>query len=748
MDKIPFAGSAEELLKQLKKKFWLVKKRSWLLWSLLATIGSLMALSALFVFGEVLAIAYAYATTWGLSDSAGRPFDWNKLSEKNYAKSSTVLTADDIPLGRFFHEVRDPITFKELPPSLVKGFVAAEDKRFFSHVGVDVWAINRAMIIDTFHELGWRYGQQSGASTISQQSARLLYAEESDDFRKQERTYGRKWREARVAIQLDRRHSKEQILETYANLVWYDHGINGVSEAVRYYFGKDIRKESLTIQEVSVLVAMVKNPRLYCPVFHPKDGVAVEGARIAKARDRYNWVIGRMRDEGYITEKEYLASRFEPLTQNASLDLPFIRITPLKDRDFGYGARFAKELLLANGFDDTLLTTRGGLRIQTTIDSHIQKIVSEKLRNHLADLNSELPEGAEKLNGAAIVLDLKTSKILALTGGSDFAESPFNRVMSVRSAGSASKLVVYSAYLRQMHASYEDLLPNVPFSMVAKVDAKGRTLKRWTPGNFQEKNPVPYGLRRIDEVFPRSVNLPALHAARKVGMTSEGGIVETAHRFGIWGTPGVVRDPNGKPVLRVLGATEPFKDGIDPYLPTAIAINANLIEITNAFAVTGRRGLYLAPSLLEEVRDAEGSVVYATPVPEPMRVEDPEISRKILVLLRAVTKYGTLKISMKDIKQEVACKTGTSHEANDFNVVCITPEFVIAVRIGYDHPKPIVLPLYMKRVSGDGSLHISAGWSAGPLMRRILDALYDGRESVPFPKDTEEDLAMIIERNR
>ena len=120
----------------------------------------------------------------------------------------------------------------------------------------------------------------------------------------------------------------------------------------------------------------------------------------------------------------------------------------------------------------------------------------------------------------------------------------------------------------------------------------------------------------------------------------------------------------------------------------------------------------------------------------------------MLVLLRAVTKYGTLKISMKGIRQEVGCKTGTSHEANDFNVVCITPDLVIALRIGHDHPKSINLPLYMKRVSGDGTLPISAGWGAGPLMRQMLDLFYEGRESVPFPEDTEEDLAELIERNK
>ena len=458
-------------------------------------------------------------------------------------------------------------------------------------------------------------------------------------------------------------------------------------------------------------------------------------------RMRCNWVLQRMHDDGFLNEKMLLEALF-------SLSEPWVHseltVTPIKDRDFGYAGRFVKEgLLLTNGFTDEAITQTGGYRIRTSIVPYIQKIVSIKLRDHLTMLNSELPPGAEKLNGAAVVLDLKTSKILAFTGGNDYTETPFNRAMSIRSAGSASKLIVYSAYFEETGASYDGLLPNIPFSMVAKVDIRGRVIKHWRPENFPEKKPVPHGMQPIAIVLPRSVNLPAIYAAKRAGMQK---IVQKAHSYGIWGTPGVVRDPNGAVVLKVLGADETLKDGIDPYLPTAIAMNANLIELASAFAVTGRRGVYLPPSIIQEVRNAEGRVVYIAQTPKPLQVDDPEICRKMTVLLRAVTKYGTLKISMRGIRQEVGGKTGTSHEANDFNVVILTPDLVLAIRIGYDYPKPVDLPRYMKRSSGDSSLHISAGWVNGPLARDMLDAIYAIRPIVPFPEDTEEDLTTLVAR--
>ena len=222
-------------------------------------------------------------------------------------------------------------------------------------------------------------------------------------------------------------------------------------------------------------------------------------------------------------------------------------------------------------------------------------------------------------------------------------------------------------------------------------------------------------------------------------------IVETTHRMGVWGVSGMVKDPQGNIVFRIPGAQD-TGDGIIPLLPTAIgASDLNLVELVNAYAVFFRNGLYLPPKLVLEVRNQSDELVYKAPEAEHFRSISRETALKELILMRATTKVGTAKISMRGIEQQVACKTGTSNNPNeelgegpgDVSVVCGTPEFVMGIRIGHDLPKPIIIPKYMKRVSGAENTQVTGGWVAALLARRVFDRIYAERARVDFPQEVE-----------
>ena len=736
---------------QLKRDFFLIKRRP-LLWRFTLFLGILALLSLL---------GYLFFSTNGLTDSHGRPLDFGKIEKADMTRTSFVVSSDGQIIGRFFYETRDPLKYDEIPPLLIKGFIAAEDKRFFYHPGIDVVAISRAFITNAFYKIG--YGQRSGASTITQQLARLLYAKELPEFRNQEQSYYRKIKEARVAIQLDRKYPKSKIMEEFLNRIYFGHGTNGISEACRYYFGKNIvRKDELTIPEIAILASLNKSSSIYSPIFNPppkpllnsdenkeeveraeKDyqkKLAKEIARINFAKKRYNYVLQKMLKYGDITEKQYTASLFkedEPFEQN------ILHITPLKNPQFGYGNRLVKEMLFMQGYTDDEIAHYGGLRIKTSIDLSTQVIVSEELNKHLAEINQEL--AGEKLEGAVVVIENKTGRIVALSGGHDFNETNFNRALSLRSPGSAFKPFTYAAAIEHYGKNFDSMVCNCPFTMPAKVSFNGTVLKWWTPRNFVEKNMVPYGYIPLPTGIIRSVNIATLNLAKEIGIKT---VIRTAHDMGVWGNRGIGRDSENQVWFKSPYADE-NSPGLQPYLPTAIGgSDVSLLELTNAFSVFARNGAYIKPSIIIQIKNSDGKILYSAEKYQEKRVLSESTSHKMTVLLRAVTKIGTGKTALKTLKQPVAVKTGTSNGPNDLLMIGYTPEYTVGVRLGYDAPKPIEIPEYMKKVSGSRNLQVSGGWVAGPLFKNIVERMYEKRSVAEFPPEIESDLENLVIKHR
>ncbi|MEK7121764.1 MAG: transglycosylase domain-containing protein [Patescibacteria group bacterium] len=727
--------------KSFKKDYWIfiVKRRPWLKWTFL-----ILFLFLLFSFGSGYWYMYNYDGCFFnvgcLTDDKGQPLDIEKLARSDFKKASYVYADNGEEIGKYFDEIRDPILFDKIPKLIQDAFVAAEDKRFYQHHGIDIKAIASAAMGNALRSQGIKIWKRSGgASTITQQLSRTIFADKVIDFKTRARTYNRKLKEARLAIRLEKRYSKKEILGTFLNFIWLGHGANGVVAGSMRYWGKDIRKESLTIREAAILASMNKNSVLYDPIFckpsEPNYGekLTKEVIRLATAKDRYNFVLEQMRDNGFISQKEYEKNLFQKDKNPDTEELAQLR--SWKNSAYDYGNRLVKEMLLTSGHNEDEISQIGGLRIYTTINPSIQKIASEEFNAHLALINQEKGPD-DKLNGAFIIIDVKTGEIKALSGGNNFEKSQYNRVLAYRSPGSGVKPFVYATAMEKFGYDFFTKACNTPFRM------KGANGKAWAPQNFKEKNPRPADCNRdTAEGVIYSLNLETLNIARKISMPP---IVALMNSFGIWGNPGIVRDSNGNIWFRRPGYE--ITGGLVPLLPTAIgASDVSLLELANAYTVFYRSGTYITPRLIKEIKSTYGEEILFKPksVPEK-RVLSQKTSDKILALMRAVTKIGTAKISMRDIKQQVACKTGTSDGPRDVSMWCGTPELFVAVRFGLDNYGVIELPEYMRKKSGVADMQVSGGWVVGPLVRKIIDRIYAQRQKVEFSPEVEAELQRLL----
>ncbi len=748
--------------------FHFLKKR-WVLW--------LMLSFALFV-GATLGVGYWYMFVytddlivgdckWLVFECTGKPIDLEKLSRESLMRVSYVRDKNNTIIGRFFEEVRDPVKLGEVPELLKKGFVAAEDKRYYkglfggriSHPGIDPFAILRAFIGNAAPNSLRNYlnfTKLSGASGIASQYSRLRYAYDVPEFRTRAKNYKRKLKEAKMAIQLVKKYSRDKIFEDFLNIIYFGHGVYGVAEASQRYFGKDLKHDKLTLREVAIVVSLNKSPTLYDPLFHkpselvfsgnesPEEVVKIkenysrestkEVLRLTSARKRYNWVLGRMLEDGYISSKDYNESLFkddEPLEHAPS------KVKPLRNKNFSYGTRLVKEFLLNQGFSESEISYYGGFQVYTTFDPEIQKIATEEFDKHL-DIIDQGKSSKDRLNGAFVIIETSTGNILAMSGGYDFEESQYNRVFAYRSPGSGFKPFVYATAIERFGYDFFTKACNCPFVM--KGSSPG---KMYAPKNFVEKSPQPLGYLDLWRGVIFSLNLETLNIARTIGVQS---VVGLSNQMGIWGNPGVVRDSHGdiwfkRPNYQISG-------GLVPLLPTAIgASDVSILELANAYSVFFRQGIYMRPTIIRELKDPNGDRLMAIEKSYQEQVLSKETSNKIIGMMRAVTKIGTAKISMKDIEQQVACKTGTSDGPRDVSMWCGTPDMVIAIRIGHDDYRVIDVPEYMKKISGDDEMQVSGGWVIGPLMRKMIDRIYADKTKTDFSPKIEEQLQIILDRN-
>ncbi len=449
--------------------------------------------------------------------------DIRTIAEYQPAQASEILDRNGNVIERIFAENRTVVPLSAMPVYLPQAFVAAEDSRFYTHPGLDLWSVFRAAINNI---RSGRRGQ--GGSTITQQVARSLLLTP-------EKTYLRKFKEAILAWRIDTLLSKDDILHIYLNQIYLGNGAYGVEAAAQVYFGKNAR--NLSLGEVAILAGLPQAPSRYSP-----------DRNLSAARARQRYVLNRMVVNEYVNEEAARSAYNSPVR--------IVENTLNKRAVNGYFVQLVRkqaEKILGRSLN------RAGVRIRTTMDAAQQKQAADALMN---GIQASFP-GDKKIQGAIISLDACNGRVRALVGGRDFNISAFDRsTQARRSAGSLFKPLLYAAAFEDGYTPDSTLFDS-PLSIV------GHNGKKWKPKNFTGKH---YGETSLREALVFSRNIIAIKLLRKIGVKRVQAIAE---RFGI--RPPVTADlslalgTTGVSLLEITAAYSPFVCEGKYYSPTLIS---------------------------------------------------------------------------------------------------------------------------------------------------------------------------------
>ena len=410
------------------------------------------------------------------------------------------------------------VSLKDLPPYLPKAFIAIEDRRFYSHYGVDPVGIARAAVTNILHR-----GVSQGGSTLTQQLAKNL-------FLTQERTMARKLQEVELALWLERKHSKSEILELYLNRVYFGSGAYGVEAAAQRYFGKSAR--NVTVAEAAMLAGLVKSPSRLAPNRNP------EGAT-----QRAKTVLAAMADAKFITDAQ----------AQASIGHPSYNVKPVGAGTVNYVADWIGEVL-----DDLVGQIDQSIVVETTIDPKLQSVAEAAIIDELAAKSVKF-----NVSQGALVAMTPGGAVRAMVGGRNYAESQYNRAVTARrQPGSAFKPFVY------LTAIEAGLTPET-IRQDAPIDVKG-----WKPENYTHEY---FGSVTLTQALAMSLNTVAIRLGLEVGPKN---VVRTAHRLGIASkldaNASIALGTSEVSVIELVGAYAPFANGglgVSPHVVTKIRTN-------------------------------------------------------------------------------------------------------------------------------------------------------------------------------
>jgi penicillin-binding protein 1A len=404
----------------------------------------------------------------------------NAIEEYTPMESSKVYSSDKQLLAEFYYERRTFVPHYEIPRHVKQAIIAIEDARFYSHPGVDVIGIFRALVHDV--KTG---GLKQGGSTITQQLAKML-------FLKPEKSIRRKIREAALSIQIEKHYTKDEILGLYLNQAYFGSRAYGIEAASQTYFGKTTK--DLSIGEAAMLASLPKAPSHYSPF-----------RNFNKARERKALVLQQMRAQKFISEEQYSQAIKETL--------------PSTPRLRTYEAPYFVELLrqqLEQKYGNELYTA--GYKVYATIDLRMQKAAEEALSNGIRAIEKRRKPGVQ---ASLIAMDPRTGHIKAMVGGFDFWKNQFNRAtQALRQPGSVFKPFVYVTALREGMIP-EDMITDSPISF------KGRPGQMWSPRNYDGKY---YGRVTLKTALARSLNAATVRLASHVGIRN---VVLAAQELGV-----------------------------------------------------------------------------------------------------------------------------------------------------------------------------------------------------------------------
>jgi penicillin-binding protein 1A len=574
------------------------------------------------------------------------------LREYAPPQATRVFDREGKLLAALGPERRIVVPLARIPVHVAGAFLAVEDRRFFAHEGVDYRRAVGALVHD-IQAMSFR----EGFSTLTMQLARNVFPEHLT----REKTLKRKMWEVVLARAIERRFSKDEILEMYLNQIYLGNGLYGVEAAAEGYFGRPVSR--LSVAQAALLAALPKAPSTYDPRRHPVAAV-----------ERRNLVLGQMAAAGVVSTEAAERARAEPLElappPEALGDAPYaveeVR-RELRER-FGEGA------------------DEKGYRVYTSIDPALQRSAREALRSELADVEAgklgnyrgpkcsgREPEHPERcLQGLFVALDVHTGDVLALVGGRDFGQSQFDRVTQAkRQAGSAFKPFVYATALAQ------GVTIPTPLIGPGAADFEGD----YRPADHIADS-VSVDLR---EGLKLSSNRAAVALGERVGVAD---VVSTAHALGI---------------------TTEVKELPSTFLGAADVVPLELVAAYTAFAGEGAR---VAPRLVRRVEDSTGKVVYQAPV-KRVGVLSPEVAFLTTSLMKDVVDHGTGYRVRQSLGYEVpaAGKTGTTNNSADAWFIGYTPDVAAGAWIGFDQPKRIM-------AGADG------GRLAAPIWGRVMAEYY------------------------
>jgi penicillin-binding protein 1B len=496
------------------------------------------------------------------------------------------------------------VRFEDLPKHLVDAVVSVEDKRFFEHSGFDPIRIAKVIYVDITTG-----SKAQGASTLTMQLARGLWLT-------LDKHWSRKAAETLITMHLEQKLTKEQIFEYYANYVPLGRrgsfDIHGFGEAAQAFFGKDVGH--LTLEESATLAGVIQLPSYRNPIRWPE-----------RAQARRNLVLALMRDNGKITEAQLTQAKQAPLVTSRgsteSNDAPyFVDLVndtlqdKFQDRDFQDGA----------------------YRLYTTLDLDLQRDAADAVRAGIVEVDKAIErmyKGKEKVpqaQVAMVVLDAQTAEVRALIGGRNYGLSQLNRSLAKRQPGSIFKPFVFAAALNT--GLYD--APEV-FTTASVIEDEPTTFSfngnDYEPGNFKDHY---YGPVTIRQALARSLNIPTVKLAESVGY---GRVVEIAKRAGL-------SEQRATPAM-ALGSYE-----------------ATPIDMAGAYTVFPNQGVYIKPTWLTSIRDAESHTIY-TAKPEKRQVLDPRVNYLMVNLLEEVMRSGTgAGARNRGFWQVAGGKTGTSRD--------------------------------------------------------------------------------------
>ena len=559
--------------------------------------------------------------------------DYKKLATYAPPVATRLYASDGSLLIEYAEERRVFIDYADMPPQLVNAFVAAEDQNFWTHPGIDVQGITRALVNNGLHMLGFD-ARFSGASTITQQVAKNF-------FLTSERTISRKIKEAILALRLERTFSKEHILTLYLNQIYLGARAYGVGSAALMYFNKPV--SDLTLAECAFLAALPKAP-------NNRDN----------AVERRNYVLRRMVEEGYITQAEADAASAEELNINSGF-------TAQMEKDFQYFAEDVRRQLLETLGRETLYNE--GLYIKTTIVPELQHAASAALNKELDNYNSIRGENEPKLQGAIIAMNPHTGRIVAMSGGRSFSESSFNRAtQAMRQIGSTIKPFVYLAALER-GTSPEALILDAPIVGWREDN----TL--WKPENYDKKFLGDIPLRFALET---SRNVPAVRMVQSLGVENA---IEAAQRFGVY-----PQDLDNMNLSMALGSGETtlqrLVQGYSAFVNGGYLIEPKLVDY-----IEDRYGRVLSGSKTEMIEWQE-DLLPPEKISDAEPLSDPQSLYQMVSILQGTVERGTGK-QARVPGHTIAGKTGTTNEVKDIWFVGFSKNLIAGVYLGFDMPQPL-----------------------------------------------------------